>query len=100
MSAFEDERLRALEAQLERDDPEFARALATGRPRGPCRPRERRRLRAWLMVGAAAGCLGTGIVIGHGLLIAAGLVIAGAATHLFDPPRHRGHGPHGTGTPP
>ncbi|SDJ37213.1 DUF3040 domain-containing protein [Streptomyces indicus] len=86
MSPADERHLRALEAQLELDDPQFARALARGRPR---RPRECRRRWAWLVAGAAAGCFAYGVAVGQGLLIATGLVIAGAATHLFDPPQLR-----------
>ncbi|MEU6673069.1 DUF3040 domain-containing protein [Streptomyces sp. NPDC046853] len=91
MARFDhDDRLGDIEAQLERQDPEFARALAGGRPR---RPREYRRGRAWAVLAFALVCLGTGIAIGHGLLIATGLVVAGMAGHLFDPPERRPHRP-------
>jgi hypothetical protein len=95
MTRFDnDSRLGAIEAHIERQDPDFARALAGGRPR---RPREYRRGRAWAVVGAALVCLGVGIAMGHGLLIATGLVVAGTAERLFDPPERRR--PHGPGSP-
>lgn len=94
MSRFDDEHLRDIEAQLQRDDPRFANALSSGRP---CRPREYRHGRAWLVLAIALACLGVGIAIGHGLLIAAGLAMAGAAGHLFDPQPAR---PRGPGPPP
>ncbi|MER8069183.1 DUF3040 domain-containing protein [Streptomyces sp. NPDC094034] len=86
MAAFEDRRLGDLAAQLRRDDPRFARALATG---SPCRPREYRHGAAWLLLAVALGGFVLGVVIGHGLLIAGGLVLAGLAAHLFDPDRGR-----------
>ncbi|RII14253.1 hypothetical protein DSC45_21430 [Streptomyces sp. YIM 130001] len=90
MTDSEKRRLGDLEAQMEREDPEFARSLADGRPRSP---REYRRGRAWLVLAVAVGCLGFGIGIGHGLLLATGLVVAGIAGHLFDPQRRRPQGP-------
>lgn len=97
MADFDDTRLGDIAAHLEREDPEFARALASGRPR---RPREYRRGRAWSVLTAALACLGTGIAIGHGLLIATGLVVAGTAGYLFDPPERRPQRrPHGPGPP-
>lgn len=81
----DDERLVALEARFERDDPRFARAMRAGRP---SRPREYRHTGAWWSLLVALAVLVTGVVVGHGLLIAAGLVLAGMAAQLFDP--HRG----------
>ncbi|MEU1277378.1 DUF3040 domain-containing protein [Streptomyces sp. NPDC005805] len=78
--------MRALEERLHREDPRFAEALAHGRP---CRPREYRHGRAWLLTGFGLVLLGIGIAVGDGLLIATGLVTAGLGGHLFDPP----HGP-------
>nr|WP_237552855.1 DUF3040 domain-containing protein [Streptomyces sp. SID5789] len=69
---------------MHREDPDFARALADGRPR---RPREYRYGRAWLLLAAALCALATGLVLAHGLLIAAGLVFAGVAGELLDPNR-------------
>lgn len=91
-----DERLRALEEQLHRDDPGFAAAMSDGTPRSP---REYRRRNAWLAMAFGLAALGMGIAIGHGLLIATGLVVAGAAAHLFDPQRGRLHGKDIPGTP-
>lgn len=81
-----DARLRDLEDRLRRDDPQFASAMADGRPQ---RPREYRHGWAWLMLAVGLAAFAVGIVIGHGLLIATGLVVAGAAGHLFDPERGR-----------
>ncbi|WP_307710535.1 DUF3040 domain-containing protein [Streptomyces sp. V1I6] len=91
MARFDDELLRDIEAQLHRDDPRFADALGSGQP---CRPREYRYGRAWLVLVVALACLGVGIAVGHGLLIAAGLVMGGAAGNMFDPQcgRHRPQG--------
>ncbi|WP_159770866.1 DUF3040 domain-containing protein [Streptomyces sp. HM190] len=85
----DDRQLSEIEALLGHEDPRFARALAAGRP---CRPREYRNTRAWLLLAAAMAVLGTGIALAHGLLIAAGLVLAGMAAELLDPERDaRGH---------
>lgn len=78
--------LADLEARLERDDPRFARSLASGRP---IRPREYRRVGAWSVLAASAGALFAGVAISHGLLIAAGLVFMGAAAQSLDPTRAR-----------
>ncbi|MEI5595850.1 DUF3040 domain-containing protein [Streptomyces brasiliscabiei] len=84
MSGSDDKRLGEIESRLHREDPRFARALGAGRP---CRPREYRHLRAWLLLALALAVLGTGIALAHGLLIATGLVLAGIAGELFDPDR-------------
>lgn len=84
MAGTHDERLREIESRLHREGPRFARALGAGRP---CRPREYRHTRAWLLLAVALAVLGTGIALVHGLLIAAGLVLAGMAGELFDPQR-------------
>jgi hypothetical protein len=84
MARFDDEHLRDIEARLQRDDPRFADALGSGQP---CRPREYRHGRAWLVLVIALVCLGVGVGIGHGLLIAFGLVTAGVSGHLFDSQR-------------
>ena len=90
MAGSDDKRLGEIESRLHRDDPRFARGLGAGRP---CRPREYRHTRAWLLLVVALAVLGAGSALGHGLLIAAGLVLAGMAGELFDPqrgaPRHR-----------
>ncbi|MEV5438284.1 DUF3040 domain-containing protein [Streptomyces sp. NPDC052682] len=86
MPQSDDDRLVALEARLERDDPRFARALRAGRP---ARPREYRHTRAWWALGAALAVLGTGIAVADGLLIATGLVLTGISVELFDPHRVR-----------
>ncbi|GAB2871537.1 DUF3040 domain-containing protein [Streptomyces deserti] len=93
MPPSDDERLGALEARLERDDPRFARALRAGRP---ARPREYRRTRAWCALAVGLGVLVTGMALADGLLIATGLVLTGIAVELFDP--HRVHP--GRRTPP
>ncbi|AOW88151.1 MULTISPECIES: DUF3040 domain-containing protein [Streptomyces] len=93
MPVPEDRRLSEIESRLRREDPRFAQAFADGRP---CRPREYRYRRAWLLLVAALGALATGVVLGHGLLIAAGLVFAGVAGELFDPHRRE----RGTRSPP
>ncbi|MGC9497571.1 DUF3040 domain-containing protein [Streptomyces sp. WG7] len=84
MPGSDDQRLGEIESRLRRDDPRFARALDVGRPR---RPREYRRVRAWLLLATALAALGAGIALAHGLLIATGLVLAGIAGELFDPHR-------------
>jgi hypothetical protein len=78
---FEDERLVALEARLERDDPRFARALGAGRP---ARPREYRHTGAWWTLAIGVAVLVSGVVLAHGLLIATGLVFTGIGVQLFD----------------
>jgi hypothetical protein len=78
MRPYDDERLLALAAQLERDDPRFARRFRRGRP---TRPREYRRTGAWWASVAA------GVALPHGLLLAAGLVLAGIGLERFDPYR-------------
>ncbi|MBT3154945.1 DUF3040 domain-containing protein [Streptomyces sp. CHD11] len=85
MDGPDDKRLHEIEARLHREDPRFARALGHGRP---CRPREYRHTRTWLLLAVALAVLGTGIALAHELLIAAGLVLAGVAGEMFDP--HRG----------
>ncbi|MDX3583055.1 DUF3040 domain-containing protein [Streptomyces europaeiscabiei] len=84
MPGPDDRRLSEIEALLDHEDPRFARALGAG---CPCRPREYRHARAWLLLAAAMAVLGTGIALAHGLLIAAGLVLAGMAGELLDPER-------------
>lgn len=84
MPHSDDERLVALAARFERDDPRFTHALRTGRP---VRPREYRHARAWWTVGVALAVLTTGIVVADGLLIATGLILAGIGAQLFDPHR-------------
>ncbi len=84
MAGSHDKRLDEIEARLHRDDPRFARGLGAGRP---CRPREYRHTRAWLLLVVALAVLGAGIALAHGLLIATGLVLAGMAGELFDPQR-------------
>lgn len=86
MSHSDDEKIADLEARLWHDDPRFARALGSGRPR---QPREYRRGRAWLTLTPAIAVLVVGAVLAHGLLLAAGLVMAAAAVSLFDPARRR-----------
>ncbi|MGW7298958.1 DUF3040 domain-containing protein [Streptomyces sp. NPDC054829] len=84
MDRFPDKRLAEIESRLHREDPRFARGLGDGHP---CRPREYRHTRAWLLLGTALAVLAAGIVLAHGLLISAGLVLAGMAGELFDPQR-------------
>jgi hypothetical protein len=81
MGPYDDERLLALAAQLERDDPRFARAMRSGRP---TRPREYRRTGAWWALTAALASVAAGVALPHGLLLAAGLVLAGIAMELLD----------------
>ncbi|MEU9356309.1 DUF3040 domain-containing protein [Streptomyces griseoloalbus] len=94
MAGSDDKRLGEIESRLHREDPRFARALGAGRP---CRPREYRHTRAWLLLALALAVLGTGIALAQGLLIAVGLVLAGVAGELLDPGRdarrHRGPPP-------
>ncbi|MFM9371964.1 DUF3040 domain-containing protein [Streptomyces sp. Da 82-17] len=90
MTRYDDERLGDIAARLARDDPEFARAIGSGRP---CRPREYRHGRAWLALTLALACLGVGIAVGHGVVIGAGLILAGASAPHFDPHRRRPPGP-------
>jgi hypothetical protein len=93
MPVPDDHELGEIESRLRREDPRFARAFADGRP---CRPREYRYRRAWLLLTVALGALATGMYLAHGLLIAAGLVFAGVAGELFDPHRRE----RGTRCPP
>ncbi|WP_308313535.1 MULTISPECIES: DUF3040 domain-containing protein [unclassified Streptomyces] len=73
-----------IESRLYREDPRFAEGLGNGQP---CRPREYRHTRAWLLLGAALAVLAVGIALAHGLLIATGLVLGGMAGEMFDPQR-------------
>ncbi|WP_327668075.1 MULTISPECIES: DUF3040 domain-containing protein [unclassified Streptomyces] len=91
MACSDDKRLDEIADRLRREDPRFARAFTSGRP---CRPREYRRLRAWLLLAVALAALGVGIALAQGLLIAVGLVMAGMAGELLSP-RRNSHG-----TPP
>ncbi|NEY34093.1 DUF3040 domain-containing protein [Streptomyces sp. PRKS01-65] len=84
MRPYDDERLLALAAQLERDDPRFARGFRRGRP---IRPREYRRTGAWWALTAALASVAAGVALPHGLLLAAGLVLAGIGVERFDPYR-------------
>ncbi|CQR66037.1 DUF3040 domain-containing protein [Streptomyces leeuwenhoekii] len=84
MRPYDDERLLALAAQLERDDPRFARQFRRGRP---TRPREYRRTGAWWALAAALASVAAGVALPHGLLLAAGLVLAGIGLERFDPYR-------------
>lgn len=84
MPQSDDESLVDLEARLERDDPRFARALATGRP---APPREYRHTGTWWALAAGTAMLVTGVVLADGLLIATGLVVSGIAMHMIDPDR-------------
>lgn len=86
-----DDRLVALAARLEHDDPRFARSLSTGQP---ARPREYRRAGAWWALVIGVVMLIAGVIVPDGLLIAAGLVLSGIAVQLLDPDRRR------TGRPP
>lgn len=84
MAGSHEKRLGEIESRLHREDPRFARSLGAGRP---CRPREYRHTRAWLLLAVALAVLGIGIALAHGLLIATGLVLAGMSGELFDPQR-------------
>lgn len=84
MPQSDDERLVDLAALLEREDPRFARGLATGRP---ARPREYRRTGAWWVLATGVALLVTGVAVTDGLLIATGLVLSGIAVQLLDPDR-------------
>ncbi|MFF4783084.1 DUF3040 domain-containing protein [Streptomyces griseorubiginosus] len=88
MGRPDDEHLVDLAAQLERDDPRFARALGSGRP---ARPREYRRTGAWGTLAVAVLLLISGMALPEGILVAAGLVLAGIAVPLFDPHRDEPH---------
>ncbi|MET9394125.1 DUF3040 domain-containing protein [Streptomyces sp. NPDC006624] len=94
MPPSEEERLVALAARLEREDPRFAHALRSGRP---VRPREYRRTGAWWALAFGVAVLACGIALAQGLLIAGGLVLVGMAGQLVDPdparPALRGPGP-------
>lgn len=90
MADFEDDQLGDIQAHLEGENPNFARAPASGLSH---RPRGHRRGRAWSVLAVGLACLGTGIAMGHALLIATGLVFAGTAGHLFDPTEQRPPGP-------
>ncbi|MFG3659739.1 DUF3040 domain-containing protein [Streptomyces sp. NPDC047706] len=86
MPQSDEERLVALAARCERDDPRFTRALGAGRP---VRPREYRRGRAWWTVAVAVAVLVTGAAVADGLLVTSGLILAGIGAQLFDPHRTR-----------
>ncbi|MER5184499.1 DUF3040 domain-containing protein [Streptomyces sp. NPDC002896] len=77
--------LHALEAQIQRSDPHFARGLQTGRPRQP-REYQRRRGPAWALLALSLAMLVMGMVLPQGLLLASGLVTAGVALYLLAPP--------------
>ncbi|MFJ3670525.1 DUF3040 domain-containing protein [Streptomyces sp. NPDC090106] len=87
MARFEDQRLVALAARYERDDPGFAHAMSTGVPR---RRRAVRRVAMWWVLAVSLAVFGIGVLVPSGLLIAAGLVFAGVAAQLLDPHRDRG----------
>ena len=87
MSSWSDNSVLAdLDDRTEREDPEFARGLASGRP---VPPREYRRRRGWLLLVVALVGLVAGIALGHGLLIAAALVLASIAVHVLERPPGR-----------
>ncbi len=81
-----DDRLVALAARVELEDPRFARALSTGQP---ARPREYRRTGAWWALVIGVLMLLAGVIVPDGLLIAAGLVLSGIAVQLLDPERRQ-----------
>ncbi|MFJ2608529.1 DUF3040 domain-containing protein [Streptomyces sp. NPDC091279] len=87
MPRYDAGRLADLASRIKKDDPRFARALASGRP---ARPREYRRSGAWSVLAVSTVVLLAGVVVEHGLLIAAALVFMGVAAQLLDPTRSRG----------
>ncbi|GGQ71409.1 DUF3040 domain-containing protein [Streptomyces pilosus] len=89
-----DDRLVALAARVEHEDPRFARSLSTGQP---TRPREYRRTGAWWALVIGVLMLIGGVTVPDGLLIAAGLVLSGIAVQLLDPDRR--HTPRGSRAP-
>ncbi len=93
MPVPDEQKFSEIADRLHREDPEFVRAFADGRPRPP---REYRYRRAWLLLTVALVALAAGMLLSHGLLIAAGLVLAGVAGELFDPHRRE----RGTRSPP
>jgi hypothetical protein len=87
MSNWSDNSVLAdLDDRTEREDPEFARGLASGHP---VPPREYRQRRGWLLLAIALVALVVGIAVGHGLLIAAALALASIAVHLIERPPGR-----------
>lgn len=88
MTHSENKVLADIEAQMERSDPQFYRALGSGQP---CSPREYRRGPGLLMLALSLALVVAGFALPQGLLLVAGLVLAGVAQeYLFDPAReHR-----------
>ncbi|MBA0049713.1 DUF3040 domain-containing protein [Streptomyces sp. AJS327] len=86
MARRDEEPLEALAEELRRSDPEFTRAMRSGRPR---RPREYRNNPGWLTLAFGVLAFLSGALLGDGLLLTGGLVAVGAAAHLLDPSRIR-----------
>ena len=73
--------LEAAAIEWERDDPRFARGLATGRP---CRPREYRHRTTWLLLAGALALLAAGLALQHALPLSAGVILSALAVRLYD----------------
>lgn len=73
MALRDNDPLRHLEAQLEREDPDFVRAMSSGHPR---RPPEDRSLSAWIVVAlTGSGLVALGIALTWAAVIVAGLFV-------------------------
>jgi len=96
MARCDETALAELAVQLEREDPELARALTDFSSAGPSAPdrdpsRQRRRRRSGLLLLAVAiAVMGLAVTVGHGLLFAVGLVLAAVAQHRLDAPYRQG----------
>lgn len=83
MALRDDDPLAGMEAQVLREDPDLAQALASGRFQQESRRCEHR---TWLAIGlAAAVVLAAGVVLEQTALLVLGLVLAGLAGYLLGP---------------
>lgn len=81
MANFGDGPLAHLEGELQRDDPRFVRAMASGHP---CRPQEYRYGSvSWVLSGAFA-VLVTGIATEQAPVVTVGVVLAAAGSSLYE----------------
>lgn len=88
MARCDETALAELALQLEREDPELARALTGFSTTDP--PARSSRRSGWLLLAAAVALMAVAITISHGLLFATGLLIAAIGQHRLEKPHEQG----------